>query len=69
VRKKYNHPVYPDATFARQFIAAMSECDPQRMLERLRRLVKHVHDRWGGFEIDGFRLRTPVEKGAKPRSG
>ncbi len=62
VRKKYNHPDYPDRDFVTLFVPAMSEGEPKRMVARLRKLTKHVQDRWGGFEIDGFRLRTPVEK-------
>jgi hypothetical protein len=75
VRRKYSHPAYPDPTFARAFVAAMAEREPPRMLERLRKLTKHVHDRWGGFVIDGFSARTPVEAGSiryrkpKPRRG
>lgn len=62
-RRKYKHPAHSDARFAKQFTLAMAEQEPARMLKSLRRLTKHVHDRWGGFEIDGFRARTPVEKG------
>jgi hypothetical protein len=62
-RKKYNHPPHPDGRFAEQFAAAMTEREPARMVETLRRLTRHVHDRWGGFEIDGFRARGPLEKG------
>jgi hypothetical protein len=65
VRKKYNHPPYADAIFARGFVGAMREQEPQRMVERLRKLTKHVHERWDGFEIDRFSLRMPIEKGAK----
>jgi hypothetical protein len=66
-RKKYKHPPHADPQFAKSFVAAMTEREPARMVERLRKLTQHVHDRWGGFEIDGFRLRTPVEKGVRKK--
>jgi hypothetical protein len=64
-RRKYNHPPFPDKKFASMFAQAVAESDPKGMAQCLGKLTKHVHDKWGGFEIDGFRVRMPIERGAK----
>lgn len=52
---------FPDPAFVRLLMGALRESDPKRMPARLRRLAGHVTRAMGGFEIDGWRLRTPVE--------
>jgi hypothetical protein len=59
VRRKYCAPPFPDKAFVRLFAAAIAAKGPQqkRHAERLR---AHVLRAMGGFEIDGWRIRTPV---------
>jgi hypothetical protein len=62
LEKKYRQRPFSDAMFGRRFAAAMLETEPAKMLATLDALTRYVHRKMGGFEIDGFRLRTPVEK-------
>jgi hypothetical protein len=57
---RYLQAPFSDAIFGRRFAAAMAESDPARFLPTLESLTRYVHRRMGGFEIDGFRLRTPA---------
>ena len=50
-----------DAIFGRRFAAAMLETDAAKMLPTLEALTRYVHRKMGGFEIDGFRLRSPAK--------
>lgn len=53
-------PPFPDADFVALLVRAIRESDRCRMAGRLRRLADHALARMGGFEIDGWRFRTPV---------
>jgi hypothetical protein len=57
--ERYLLDAFPDADFVRLLRAAIRETDPARMPRRLERLSAHVQRALGGFEIDGFKLRTP----------
>jgi len=58
--KKYAQRPFSDTMFARRFAAAMLETEPAKMLPTLEALTRYVHRKMGGFEIDGFRLRSPA---------
>ena len=58
--KKYAQRPFSDTIFARRFAAAMLETDTAKMLPTLEALTRYVHRKMGGFEIDGFRLRSPA---------
>ena len=58
--KKYAQRPFSDTIFARRFAAAMLETDAAKMLPTLEALTRYVHRKMGGFEIDGFRLRSPA---------
>lgn len=60
MRRKYLQPSFPDDVFAARFAAAMTQTDPQCMLEGFQALARVVLARMGGFEIDGWSLRTRV---------
>jgi hypothetical protein len=60
---RYLQRPFSDAIFARRFAVAMLETDPAKMLTTLESLTRYVHRKMGGFEIDGFRLRSPATKG------
>jgi len=55
-RRKYKLEPLPDPHFARK----MESCLKKPSFKRLERLTKYVLERMGGFEIDGWRLRTPA---------
>jgi hypothetical protein len=58
--KKYAQRPFSDRLFARRFAAGMLETDPAKMLSTLETLTRYVQRKTGGFEIDGFRLRSPA---------
>jgi hypothetical protein len=58
-RAKYRLDAFPDADFERMLLRAIREADPKRMPKRAERLAQYVIEQAGGFEIDGWKLRTP----------
>jgi hypothetical protein len=56
---KYLLGPFPDPDFPPRLLRAIRETDAARMPRRLEALARHVTERMGGFEIDGWRLRTP----------
>jgi hypothetical protein len=58
--EKYLLAEFPDRAFIPMLVRAIREDDPQKMARRLERLSKHVLDAMGGFEIDGWRFRSPA---------
>lgn len=61
-RGKYLQSEFPDQRFVKLFVKAMSERNEAKMLSHFEKLTTHVIAQMGGFEIDGWRMRTPVEK-------
>lgn len=57
--ERYRLEPFPDAAFAKLLGAAIAEQDAKRMRRRLERLAAHAHAAMGGFEIEGWKLRTP----------
>ena len=62
--EKYMLDEFPDGRFIRALIAAIAETDHTRMVGRLERLTHYVHAAMGGFEIGGWKLRTPAARGS-----
>lgn len=60
VRAKYRLAVHPDARFAALLRQALRTDIPDDMRRVAERLCAHALDAMGGFEVDGFRLRTPA---------
>ena len=58
---RYLQRTFSDAMFGRRLAAAMLETDPAKMRSSLESLTRYVHRKMGGFEIDGFRLRSPAK--------
>ena len=44
------------------FLKALIETDKQRMMEVYEELVNHVMNQMGNFEIDGWKIKSPVEE-------
>lgn len=61
-RENYRLRAYPDATFSKQFCAALTAPSPRAQMAAARRLTRHVLARMHGFSVDGWRLRSPVDK-------
>ncbi|KUH34707.1 nucleotidyltransferase [Thermococcus celericrescens] len=56
-RRAYLFPDFPDGRFVEPFLRALEEVKT----ENLEAIIAHVFDEMGGFDIDGWRLRTRVE--------
>lgn len=59
-RKKYLLPEFPDRIFARRLQRALSQESPKGQLKALREITSYIQAKCGGFEIDGWRLRSSV---------
>ncbi len=58
--KKYNFPNFPDKTFVKQFTSALKLHDHHSMMKKIKKLTHHVLDKMWGFDVDGWKLRTPA---------
>ncbi|WP_245610424.1 hypothetical protein [Thermococcus celericrescens] len=56
-RKAYLFEPSPDERFVKLFLKAMRN----KEVEALEELISHVFEKMGGFDIDGWRLRTKTE--------
>jgi len=56
--RKYNLPNFPDKRFKELFLNAIREREKNRMLNIFKTLIKHVHIKMGGFNIDGWELKS-----------
>ena len=56
-RERYNIPEFPDSHFVAQFL----ECLEIPSLSKIEVLSNYALDKMGGFEIDGWKLRSSVE--------
>ena len=55
-RRRYNIAPFPDGKFMRMAIW----CFKTPSLKRIERLTKYVQEKMGGFSLDGWRLRVPL---------
>ncbi len=55
-RKKYKIPLFPDKKFA----AMARNCMERSDFTAIEKLTRHVLQKMGGFEIDGWKLNTPL---------
>ncbi len=60
-KKKYHIAHFPDQTFVRIFVKAMETKDKKNMMSEYKKLTNHVLVKMGGFEIDGWKIRSPAE--------
>jgi len=52
---------FPDKQFANMFLSAMKSNVPKEQIEKYRALTRHVLQKMGGFTLDGWSLRIPVD--------
>lgn len=60
--EKYRKEPFPDQEFALLFQTALECTDNEERVQLAQALLAHIFRMTGGFEIDGWRLRTPAEK-------
>jgi predicted nucleotidyltransferase len=58
---KYHISDFPDKIFVSLFVKAMKEKNKDKMLKIFSKLVKHVQNKMGGFNIDGWRFRSSAK--------
>lgn len=61
VRKKYLLKEFPDSKFNELCTQALCVDKPEKAFELYKELTKHVLDKIGGFEINGWKLRSPLD--------
>lgn len=59
-QKKYLQTQFPDQNFMKLFIKAIDETDKSKMLLYLERLTNYVFSKMGGFEINGWKIKSPT---------
>ena len=59
---KYQLTDYPDKKFVIMYIKAMQLKDKKKMLKEYQGLSKYVLNKMGGFDIDGWEVKTPLSK-------
>lgn len=62
-RRRYKIEPLPD----RQFVQKFETCLKKPSLKRIEKLTKYVLTKMGGFEVDGWKLRTPAESESEPK--
>lgn len=58
---KYIKSSFPDEDFKKLFIVAIQEVNREKMMDHFEELSNHVLQKMGGFEIDGWKLRSPLD--------
>jgi hypothetical protein len=61
-RAKYRLEDFPDKRFGRLFVKAVLLKDRRKMMNGYRSLTEHVLKVMGGFVIDGWKLRSDLER-------
>jgi len=59
--QKYMKSAFPDEHFKQMFLHALKERNTEQMLESLEALVSYVLKQMGGFCIDGWHVKSPIE--------
>jgi len=59
-RKEYLYDDFPDQDFIKIFLKCLENKEKKKKLENVEGLCKHIFEKIGGFEIDGWKIRTKV---------
>lgn len=59
--QKYMKSAFPDERLKQMFLHALKENKAEQMLESLETLVSYVLQQMGGFCIDGWHVKSPIE--------
>jgi len=60
-REKYGIPEFKDELFVNKFTKAIKETKKDKMMKLFEELAKHVQNKMGGFEIDGWKFRSSAK--------
>jgi predicted nucleotidyltransferase len=60
-RRKYCLNKHPDEVFSKLFLSAILEKSPKIAMKKYLKLSNRVTNKLGGFDIDGWNIRTPAE--------
>jgi hypothetical protein len=60
--KKYLKEPFPDQDFSKVFQKALKVTAKEEKMMQFRKLSSHVLAKMGGFEIDGWKMKSPIEK-------
>ncbi len=61
-KAKYKMPDFPDSVFVPIFVEAITLKDKKEMMALYTKLTNYVLTKMKGFNIDGWKIRSPVEK-------
>lgn len=59
-KKKYLTNSFPDENFINKFLDTLNDNEKERKLKLFDELTNHVLDKMGGFNIDGWKMKSPV---------
>jgi predicted nucleotidyltransferase len=60
-QKKYLIKKFSDENFRKRFVSAMCCKNKKDMLKEFKYLANYVQNKMGGFNIDGWKMRSPVD--------
>lgn len=60
-KKKYCISDFPDQEFVKMYVNALNIKDKSKMIKEYQKLTNHVLDKMGGFNIDGWKIRSPAQ--------
>ncbi|OGS08324.1 MAG: hypothetical protein A2270_10170 [Elusimicrobia bacterium RIFOXYA12_FULL_51_18] len=61
--EKYHMSAFPDRQFAELYVKTAVAGTNAAMMSAYSRLINHVFARMGGFKIDGWKIKTPLDMG------
>ena len=59
--QKYSKLAFPDEDFREIFMRAMHEDNAEKMMASYEAVVEYVLIQMGGFHIDGWHIKSPIE--------
>ena len=57
-KKKYHIGNFPDKEFVKMYVNTVTIKDKSKMMREYQKLTKHILDKMGGFDIDGWKIKT-----------
>ena len=60
-KKKYHINNFPDKAFVKMYVDAINIKDKLKMMKEYQKLTKHVLNKMGGFNIDGWKIKSPAK--------
>ncbi len=59
-KKKYHISNFPDGDFVRMYVRALNIENNSKMMKEYKKLTNYVLKKMGGFNIDGWKIKSPV---------